>query len=277
MTNEEKLIAFRAIYEAELGAFPGNDSEQATRWFRFISGIPEESYEALMIAVSESWGSRQGKPRLREFRLVWKRMQFQTSPDRPQEATCAACYGHGVVVLPVHDVRQDGKHLRYVFGSDDVGVLTEIACPCRCSRGREKQMVLGLSDNLCNEAWGFYRDLMISSGHRQIEAPISKAEFYRTQPEKRCTSPRGLMWRLMQESRKVQEKATPEPEKEPEPVVPEPTPTPTPEPEPTPEPWQDRELELVGAQDTSFAFGESVGAADVVEQVFADLDDDLPF
>ena len=275
MTSEEKLIAFRAIYEAELGNFPGNDSEQAGRWFRFISGVPEEKYEALMIAVSESWGSRQGKPRLREFRTVWTRMQFQTSPDRPQEAMCAACYDHGVIVIPVHDVRQDGKHLRYVFGADDGGVLTEIACPCRCSRGREKQLVLGLSDNLCNEAWGFYRDLMIAAGHKQIEAPMSKAEYLRTQPEHRCTSPNGMKWRMVFDSRKELREALSSAETQ----VKEPVPDPV-VPEPTPEPWQDREFELVGVQDTSFAFGKSIGAD--VEQVAPVLpggygDDDLPF
>jgi hypothetical protein len=278
MTDEDRLLQFRAIYEAEIGNFPGNDGEQAGIWFRFIAPIPEDRHQELITAVSDAWGARPGKPRLREFRQMWKRMRFATSPDRPPETVCAACH-NGWLVIPVHDVRRDGRHVRYEYGKTEK-VLTEVAFPCRCTKGRDLQYQMGIPDSTCDAVWDVHRDIMKSAGHKTIEAPMSKAEFFRTQAGKRCVAPNGLKWRMVFDSRKELREAlsapvaaVKAPEPTPEPVAPELV---------APEPWQDRERELVGAQDTSFAFGKSVG--DVVEQAMAEQampggysDDELPF
>lgn len=253
MTDEEMLLQFRATYEAEIGTFPGGAKEQAGRWFRFLDGVPFGRHEELVQLVSESWGSRPGKPRLREFRQAWKNLKFKEAEDKAPEAVCAACDGHGVIVLPVYDLRHNGRHMRYEFGREDVA-LSEVAFPCRCTRGRNMQYQLGITDALCDEAWGMHRDVMKASGHAQIEAGMSKAEFLRTQPEKACISPNGMKWRMVHDSligqREALSKAQAERKAE---AAPEPKP------------------------DTSFEFGENVEteAAPVLPGGYAD--EELPF
>ena len=206
MTDEEKLLQFRATYEAEIGTFPGGAKEQAGRWFRFLDGVPFGRHEELVQIVSESWGARPGKPRLREFRQAWKRIKFAEAEDRPPDKPCTICDGAGVIVLPVYDLRHNGRHVRYEFGREDVA-LSEVAFPCRCTRGRNMQYQLGIPENLCDEAYAMHRDIMKAAGHAQIEEGMTKAEFFATQPEKACISPNGMKWRMVFDSQASQREA----------------------------------------------------------------------
>ena len=268
MTDEEKLLQFRATYEAEIGTFPGNAKEQAGRWFRFLETVPFERHDELVQIVSESWGARPGKPRLREFRQAWRRIKFAEAEEKAPEAACAACDGAGVIVLPVYDLRHNGKHLRYEFGREDVA-LSEVAFPCRCTKGRNMQYQLGIPDTLCDEAWGMHRDIMKASGHAQIEAGMTKREFFATQDQKACISPNGMKWRMVHDSLQAQrealakaeaehkaekeEKKAQAPKREPEPVA-----------------------VAVAVEDTSFDFGENA-PPEAPKLAGGYTEDELPF